>query len=252
MKINKNLYLVLPGFPGRSNRGFCGWCSVTLITYPVLILFDTGFYTDRGVLLNNLRNIGYSPEQIEVVVLSHLHYDHCLNASLFPNAEFIVSVGEVKYALSEQGYSKNDVNVIDSVQYFLDNLNVRQVKGGEIITKGISTLLTPGHTPGGLSLCVKEEHENRNIVIAGDAIKNAREAILGEASMVFGSKEEARQSIHEVLALGDLIIPGHDRPFTFDSKHGVKYIMGYDVEFDVNINPERDSERIRISLPKEY
>ncbi len=252
MKINKNMYLVLPGFPGQSNRGFCGWCSVTLITNPALILFDTGFYTDRGVLLNNLHNIGYSPEQIEVVVLSHLHYDHCLNASLFPNAEVIVSVDEVKYALSEQGYSRRDVNIIDSVQYFLDTLNVKQVKGGEVITKGITTLLTPGHTPGGLSLCIKEEHGGRTIVIAGDSIKNGHEAILGEASMVFGSKDKARQSIHEVLALGDLIIPGHDRPFSFDSKHGVKYIMGYDVEFNVNINPGRDSERIRISLPKEY
>ncbi len=252
MNIGENIYLVLPGFPGRSNRGFCGWCSVTLITSPVLILFDTGFYTDRSELLNNLHNIGYSPEQIEVVVLSHLHYDHCLNASLFPNAEFIVSVDEVKYALSEQGYSRRDVNIIDSVQYFLDTLRIKQIKGGEVIAKGITTLLTPGHTPGGLSLCIKEEHGGRTIVIAGDSIKNGREAILGEASMVFGSKDEARQSIHEVLALGDLIIPGHDRPFSFDSKHGVKYIMGYDVEFNVNINPGRDSERIRISLPKEY
>lgn len=252
MKIGENIYLVLPGFPGRSNRGFCGWCSVTLITSPALILFDTGFYTDRGELLNNLHNIGYSPEQIKVVVLSHLHYDHCLNASLFPNAEFIVSVDEVKYALSEQGYSRRDVNIIDNVQYFLDTLRVRQVKGGEVITKRITTLLTPGHTPGGLSLCIKEEHGGRTIVIAGDSIKNGREAILGEASMVFGSKDEAKQSIHKVLSLGDLIIPGHDRPFTFDSEQGVKYIMGYDVEFDVNINPKKYNEKIRISLPKNF
>ena len=251
MNINKNLYLVLPGFPGRSNRGFCGWCSVTLITSPVLILFDTGFYTDRGELLNNLHNIGYSPEQIEVVVLSHLHYDHCLNACLFPNAEIIVSTDEVKYALSEQGYPRRDINVIDNVQYFLDTLRVKQVKGGEVITKGITTLLTPGHTPGGLSLCIKEEHGGRTIVVAGDSIKNGREAVLGEASMVFGSIDEARQSIHKVLSLGDLIIPGHDRPFTYDFEQGVKYIMGYDVEFNVNINLGRDSEKIRISLPKE-
>jgi len=199
-----------------------------------------------------LHNIGYSPEQIEVVVLSHLHYDHCLNASLFPNAEFIVSVDEVKYALSEQGYPRRDVNIIDSVQHFLDTLRMKQVKGGEEITKGITTLLTPGHTPGGLSLCVKEEHRGRVIVIAGDSIKNGREATLGEASMVFGSKDEARQSLLKVLSLGDLIIPGHDRPFTFDSEQGVKYIMGYDVEFNVNVNPVKDSEKIRISLPKGY
>ena len=121
-----------------------------------------------------------------------------------------------------------------------------------MITKGITTLLTPGHTPGGLSLCVKEEYGGGTIVIAGDSIKSAREAILGEASMVFGSKEEARQSIHKVLALGDLIIPGHDRPFTFDSEKGVKYIMGYDVEFNVIVNPLRDSEKIHISLPEKY
>jgi len=199
-----------------------------------------------------LHNIGYSPKQIEVVVLSHLHYDHCLNASLFPNAEFIISVDEVKYALSEQEYPRRDVNIIDNVQYFLDTLRVKQVKGGEVIAKGITTLLTPGHTPGGLSLCIKEEHGGKTIVIAGDSIKNGREAILGEASMVFGSKDEARQSIYKILSLGDLIIPGHDRPFTFDSKRGLKYIMGYDVEFDVNINPKKDNEKIRISLPKNF
>lgn len=48
--------------------------------------------------------------------------------------------------------------------------------------------------------------------------------------------------------IGDLIIPGHDRPFTFDSKHGVKYIMGYDIEFNVNINPVSLSIRGKLMM----
>lgn len=250
MKISKNIELLLPGFPGTANRGFCGWSSIILIKEPYPILYDTGFYTDRAILLDKLTEVGLAAADIKTVVLSHLHYDHCLNASLFPKAEFMVATSEVEYALAQQGPERQDINIIDNVQHFLTTTNVREVSEGDFIAEGIEFLHTPGHTPGGLAL--QCQSEAGTIILAGDAIKHGREAVLGEASMVFASAKEAQDSIKKLLSIGDIIIPGHDRPFIYDQEKGLVYLGGFDIEFTVKVNPLKSPRQFTISLPQNY
>jgi len=47
-----------------------------------------------------LSRIGWNPEDVSLVVLTHLHWDHCGNNQLFKRARFMVQEDEIRYALS--------------------------------------------------------------------------------------------------------------------------------------------------------
>ena len=92
-------------------------CGVTdIIDFPLIsyylegnnhkIIVDTGgappdgvrwqpyFRTENESLDSALKAIGVSPEEIDIVILTHLHWDHASNNHLFPNAHFIVQQKE--------------------------------------------------------------------------------------------------------------------------------------------------------------
>lgn len=71
--------LLLPGFPGRSNRGYLGWCSIVLIRGNKKILFDTGSFGVRDLLLEKLGEAKCGPEDVNMVIISHCHWDHMVN-----------------------------------------------------------------------------------------------------------------------------------------------------------------------------
>ncbi|MEW5733679.1 MAG: N-acyl homoserine lactonase family protein [Thermodesulfobacteriota bacterium] len=95
-----------------------------------------------------LATVGLAPEDIDVVIHTHLHNDHCENDQLCENAEVIVQKAELDYF--------NDPPALDHRIYpdVLDGVNVRTVEGDVPLFDGISVLHTPGHTPGGQSIVV--------------------------------------------------------------------------------------------------
>ena len=99
---------------------------------------------------------GFRPEEIALVINTHLHFDHCGGntavegegrvVSSFPNARFVVQAGEVHYA--------RNPNERTAASYFPRNWEplreagrLQLVDGAKEIVSGISTLPTPGHTP---------------------------------------------------------------------------------------------------------
>ena len=50
------------------------------------------------MLVKTLQARGLAPEEIDLVVLTHMHWDHCANADLFPNARVLVHPKEIDYA----------------------------------------------------------------------------------------------------------------------------------------------------------
>lgn len=134
------------------------------------ILVDTGLGTrldekterrwhlDRpdGDLVQGLARLGIAPEQIDIVVCTHLHSDHCAGntkllegelAPVFPNAEYLVQRMEWADA------SHPDVRTRGT--YFADNFSplladgrMRLLHGDEQLTEHVSCVITPGHTRG--------------------------------------------------------------------------------------------------------
>lgn len=118
-----------------------------------------------------LADIGYEPEDIDKVVLSHLHVDHAGNIETFPNAEFLVQQDELKYAwwptdpIQQSFYLEGDFGVLRSHDYDVTPLNGRYDVFGD---GRVICLPTPGHTPGHQSLRL-ERSADETVILGADA-----------------------------------------------------------------------------------
>lgn len=191
------------GFPGKADVGFLGFSNVALITTErERILFDTGAMGVRLNLLDALEKCSVRPCDVNKVVLSHLHYDHCENAYLFPNAAFFVSEDEWDYAIKG-----DDLLIPHGIVDFLKGRNLCLVKDGTDIAQGLKVISTPGHTPGGISLVL--EIEGGKWVLAGDVVKNRIELATGHVDMTL-DPAASEHSIAKIRKLAHRVLPGHD------------------------------------------
>jgi N-acyl homoserine lactone hydrolase len=156
---------LLSGFPGRSSRGFLGWSSCYLVSTAGgrRVMFDTAGYNERATVIDSLSKLGVAPESINLVVLSHLHFDHAANWDLFPSAEIIVHERELAYADSQAA----DIAVL---RYHAPILRVQSrlhaVSAEIVLEEDVRVVHVPGHTPGCIALQVGNE------VLCGDALKS--------------------------------------------------------------------------------
>ena len=95
-----------------------------------------------------LATFGLKPEDIDIIIHTHLHNDHCENDYKCTNARVYVQKKEYEFF--------KEPHPVDH-RYFpdlLDDVEVVQVDGDAEIVDGIRVLLTPGHTVGGQSMVV--------------------------------------------------------------------------------------------------
>ncbi len=205
--------IVLPGYPVRTARGSVGYASVSLITADDgrRILVDCAGYADRTQFFDALRERGLAAADIDAVVLTHLHFDHAVNARFFPAARVYVARAEYDYAeWSARQAPYGDPYTVDDPDGLLGPLKTELVGGELDLAPGVRLFPSPGHTPGMLSVLVHTP-EGR-VAIVSDAAKSVSELITGQ---VFPSAAvddaQATRSIERFLAEADYIIPGHDR-----------------------------------------
>jgi glyoxylase-like metal-dependent hydrolase (beta-lactamase superfamily II) len=147
------------------NRVSAGLNSLLVRTGNNNILIETGIgnklsekmvkiYTQPAKLLDNLRAVGLAPDDIDIVINSHLHFDHCgwntLNKDgkilpTFPRAKYYAPQGEWQYARHP---SERDAISFISENYdpLVESGQMTLLSGGEEIVPGISVKTFPGHT----------------------------------------------------------------------------------------------------------
>ncbi|HEX6058411.1 MAG TPA: MBL fold metallo-hydrolase [Gemmatimonadaceae bacterium] len=155
------------------------------------------------MLEDGIRAAGARPEDVALVIDTHLHFDHAggntsVDASgtvrlAFPNARYVVQAGELRYA--------RHPNERTAASYFPHNYDpveaagrLDTIEGEREIVRGIRALPTPGHTPHHQSILIESDGER-------------------------------------ALFLGDLIPTAHHLP--------LPWIMGYDVEPLVTLETKR-------------
>ena len=152
--------------PDEQNRVRTGLNSLLVRTGKQNVLIETGIgnklsdkmvkiYAQPAQLLNNLRTAGVSPEDIDVVINSHLHFDHCgwntvrgkdgVIVPTFPRAKYYAPEGEWRYARHP---SERDAISFLSENYdpLVESGQMTLLHGGEEIVPGISVMTSPGHT----------------------------------------------------------------------------------------------------------
>ncbi|WP_321950806.1 MBL fold metallo-hydrolase [Paraburkholderia bannensis] len=182
-----------------------------------LILIDTGagvLYGDCcGRLLANLRAAGYRPEQVDLVLLTHMHKDHVGGVNLdgkaaFPNAIVRASRPEADYWLD--AHNKNTAPsflssffdaAAQSVAPYVATGRFQPFDGDAVLAPGIRALAAPGHTPGHTAYVV--HNGNQTMLVWGDIIHVASIQLRDpDATVEYDSNAYvAQQTRRDLLAL---------------------------------------------------
>src|SRR5712692_879295 len=137
-----------------TDQGSPAFCGVTLIEGSRRILVDVAHHGRRDLLLTALKQRGLSPADIDVVVLTHAHWDHMLNVDLFPNADIVLHPRELAYAKAPHA---EDWATPTYAGLIFSQMRLREMQEGEEIDDGVRVLETPGHSPGSISLVVQTD-----------------------------------------------------------------------------------------------
>lgn len=118
-----------------------------------------------GDLLDGLRRLGVEPGDVSLVINTHLHADHCsgntrLDAEsgallpTFPNAEHVVQRREYDDA---QRPNERTTATYDAAnwQILVENGQMRLLEGDTDLAAGVRGVVTPGHTPGHMSVVIE-------------------------------------------------------------------------------------------------
>jgi glyoxylase-like metal-dependent hydrolase (beta-lactamase superfamily II) len=154
-----------------------------------VVVVDPGMVPDRSAITDPLRALGVDPADVTDVVLSHHHPDHTVNVALF---------GEVPV---------HDFQAV----YTRDEWTSRPAEG-VALTPSVRLLATPGHTPQDLTVLVgTPEHVAALTHLWWTAAGPAEDPYSVDADQLRAQRER-------VLALADLVVPGHGEPFTPDAR----------------------------------
>ena len=162
-----------------------------------------------------LAAVGVTPEDIGVVILSHLHWDHASNNHLFPRARILVQREELRYAIAPlptglRGYGAPTCGMRP---HYL-GMPLTTVQGDKELCHGISLLFTPGHTPGSQSVVVTTE--SGNYVIASDTVPTFENwrgyppLIPHHPGGIHVDLTQCFASFDKIEAAADFVLPGHD------------------------------------------
>jgi len=151
--------------------------SLLIIDEKEKILVDTGISelpkshlnfhmlkkTAENSLVSQLKVHGLRPEDITIVINTHLHFDHCGNNALFKNARFYVQAKELRYAFAPDRFQKAAY-----VREFFDlKIDYTHLHGSYKIAENVKVIPTHGHSIGHQSVIV--EMNGKNYVYCGDA-----------------------------------------------------------------------------------
>ncbi|MBI4611474.1 MAG: N-acyl homoserine lactonase family protein [Candidatus Rokubacteria bacterium] len=236
----QGLYALQNGFIGFERSGlFYGERSAEQVQIPVAcylvktsdatVLFDTGFspravpglirtdplarFTEADLLVHRLDSIGLEPDALDLVVLSHLHFDHAGGASLFPKSELVVQQDEYAYGHYPASFY--------AYLYYRKNFDLpgyrwRLIEGDLELVPGVTVLRSDGHTPGHQSLLVELE-ESGPVILAGDCCYWQEHIDQERVPGVVWNPTQALHSIKRLKTIARLvkgqIFPSHDPVF---------------------------------------
>jgi glyoxylase-like metal-dependent hydrolase (beta-lactamase superfamily II) len=140
-----------------------------------------GVQEDRHVLVESLANVGVRPEDVDIVVLSHLHFDHAgglLEAwregaaprLVFPNASYVVS--ERAWRRAKDPHPRDRASFIPELQALLEATGRLEIVHGErsaLLGDAYSFTYSEGHTPG-LMLTRVEGASGGPVTFLGDLV----------------------------------------------------------------------------------
>ncbi len=228
MSATATVQTLLEGYQVESTVGDIAFCGVNLIEAPDgdggirRIVVDTGHF-GRGVVLRRaLAERGLSASDVDVLLLTHAHWDHVQCLEYFDNAVVMAHPRELDYIRAPHA---NDYATPAWTKAMLDRYDVRHAVEGTALADGVHVVEVPGHSDGTIAVAV--DTADGVAVVTGDAIQNALVARHRRNALVFWNEEQANASVRRLVDMSDLIYPGHDQPFRMGSGGSVEYLRDF-------------------------
>lgn len=198
-----------------------------------LVLVDAGagrlYGPSLGYMLQNLKASGYSPEQVDAVVITHLHGDHIaglLDADgkpVFPNADIHVDQADHEHWTSRKNADAApaerkrffDVPRM-TAEIFSASGKWKTFSPGKELVPGIRSVATYGHTPGHNAFAV--ESQGQRLLIWGDlvhshAVQFARPDVAIEFDTDQKQAVATRRAVFKEMAQSKELVAGMHLPF---------------------------------------
>jgi len=122
-----------------------------------LILIDTAYDATVPLLLDSIRSLDFKPEDIQYILNTHWHEDHCGgNRRMKEETGATICLHEADVPILEQNDSFETCPVD------------RPLRDGDVVSVGdtsVRTVHTPGHTPGGTTFTMETQHEGEAISV---------------------------------------------------------------------------------------
>lgn len=206
------------------------------------VLIDSGSRDKRALLQKKIRASKIRPDEISIILNTHMHMDHCWNDDLFPKADFYCSSREYRTMTELVRLANSNGITLDELvsQYlFLDHqapyllkamvskffyedkvfekiLQRKRVDEAQLQQAGIHVIDTPGHTDGHVAYIYRGRE--LNYIFTGDAILNASH--YGKPLMrILYTKNPDQYALSKLKIEGNrgIYFPGHGHEFQVQS-----------------------------------
>lgn len=219
--------ILVQGYPGKSVcHGGLGWSTIALLRWPEgrTALIDVGSFNTRPELGKQLEARDVAASDVTDVVLTHAHWDHSVNYTLFPNATVHIGRTEMDWALQEP-WGFNPLPEL-YVQDLARSPRLRLVEAEQEVLPGLRAVAAPGHTPGCLLYCLTTNEVP--VLFTGDAAKNRAELLSMDVDMTMdqAASEASLATIWDLWRKvpGTLLVPGHDLTMRLDAEGRPQYV----------------------------
>jgi hydroxyacylglutathione hydrolase len=199
MRVSDQLYLYL-WHDQRENN-----CNSIVIDGKTPTLIDPGHLHRVDNLLQRMREDGFDPEKIKVVICTHAHPDHFEGTTAFAKSS-------VKIGLSRQ--EERFIEEVGRPMYVQQGMTMPEFRVDFYLREGtlnlgkheFEILLTPGHSPG--SICLY--WPRYRVLVGGDVVFMRG---VGRADLPGGDANTLKRTLQRLSELPiELLIPGHGPP----------------------------------------
>jgi len=191
------------------------------------IVVDTGFSAAGGGArgrtflvepLEALRRVGVAPEAVELLIVTHLHYDHTGHLDAFADVPAVVSRSEVEFWTGPLAARTQFAAHIEpgEVRGLDQRSGVTLLAGEQEVAPGVVSIEVGGHSPGQTILAIEGEHGP--ILLTSDAVHFYEEVerdracgVLHDLARVYEAYDTIRAHVHR----GARLVAGHD-PLVMD------------------------------------